>query len=321
MLHTRAVLAGAALVIVVLVAHLYMPSEISALASDVIGSLHGPGFGVVALLMLKLARVDDRPLTPYITAATLAMILAGLAEAAQIPGSREAQLSDLIVDATGIVGFLTAAAVFDRRVRDAIGRVWTVLLSLICIPALVLTLTPTLWQAYALAMRSQVMPQILTFDKAWESTYGKGALADFDLIPAPAGWPKDSGNIALLRSAGQYGLMLHIYPYPDWSGYAGVSFVAATTDGESRRIALGLWGIVPNDGTLPGRYYTTKMVGPDPARYCLSFVDVHKSSTDREFDLTHVYELLIGATKHVTGEELLVDDFRLEKSADDCPPR
>ena len=313
--------AAALIAVIVLLAHLYLPSQASALASETIRSLHGPGFGIVALMIMKLMRRGARSTGAYIRAATFAMLLAVISEAAQIPGPREAQVSDLFIDALGVLGFLGTAAVLDRGVRAEIGKRRIVLLSVISTPALVFTLLPTLWLSYALVMREQALPQVLTFDEVWERAYSSGEGARPELIPAPTGWPEGSGNIARLRSAGQWSLMLHIYPHPDWSQYGGISFVAATTDGESRRIALGFWGIVPGDGTLPGRYYTTKMVGPDPARYCVSFDDLRKSSTDREFDLTHVYELLLGATKYITGEELLVDDFRLEKLAKNCPAR
>lgn len=312
-------LAGAALTIVVLLAHFFMPSQISALAAEAIRSLHGPGFGVVALLIMKLARFNGRPTTAYVKAGALAMLLAVLAEAAQIPGGREAQVSDLLVDALGVMGFLGIAAVVNPAVRQQIGRPRSILLLLIGVPALIFTLLPTLWLTYAQTMRSQALPQILTFDAVWERTYSAGEESAPKFMPAPAGWPEASGKIARLRSAGQSGLMLHVYPYPDWSGYSAVSFVAATINGETRRIAIGLWGIKPDDGTLPGRYYTRVKIGPEPARYCISLEDLNNSSTARYFDLAHVQEMLIGATKDETGVEILVDDFRLEKLAGNCP--
>jgi len=167
-------------------------------------------------------------------------------------------------------------------------------------------------------MRSQALPQILTFDRAWEQAYSAGEESAPKIIPAPAGWPEESGKIACLRSAGQWGLMLHIYPFPDWSAYSALSFVTATTKGESRRIAVGLWGIKPNDGTLSGRYHTTVKIRPDPARYCILFDRLDDSSAERIFDLTHVSEFLLGATNDETGVEILVDDFRLEMPAENC---
>ena len=314
-------IAGLLLIILVLLAHQFLPSQVSDLAHRIIRSLHGPGFGLVALIIMMLTRDPERPLIGYIKAAAFSIILAGVAEASQILGPREAQISDFLTDALGILGFLGIVAVLDSGVRKTIGRPRTVLLALIGIPALVLTLMPTLWLSYALVQRSQTVPQLLSFDEAWEETYSSGKDAGLEIIPAPDGWPEGSGNIARLHSAGRWGLMLHIRPDPDWSDYSAVSFLAATSNEDSRRIALGLWGINPGDGTAQGRYYTRVKVGREPARYCILFDDLNDSSSQRTFDLTQVYELLVGATKDQSGVELLVDDFRLEKDPGVCPSR
>lgn len=309
------------LVFTVLIAHLFMPDQISALAAETIRSLHGPGFGIVAVLALVIGGFHGSIHARYTKAASAAIALAIISEIAQIPGAREAQVSDLLVDALGIAAFLGCIALFDHRVKEHLGRRRKVFLMLIVIPAVAMTLLPTFWLTFALAMRGAAIPQILSFDKVWEDTYSSAETGRLALIDAPSGWPVESGKIALLTSAGQFGLMLHVYPYPDWSQYAGVSFVAATTDGISRRIAIGLWDLAPKEAASASRYYTTKMIHPQPARYCLSFRDVTAESGEREFDLTHVSELLLGATRHVQGEELLVDDIRLESRSQDCPSR
>jgi hypothetical protein len=312
-------IAGLLLIILVLLAHQVLPSQVSDLAHRIIRSLHGPGFGLVALIIMMLTRDPERPLVGYIKAAAFSIILAGVAEASQILGPREAQISDFLTDALGILGFLGIVAVLDRSVRGKIGKPRTVLLALIGIPALVLTLMPTLWLSYALVQRSQSVPQLLSFDEAWEQTYRTGAGIPPEVIPAPVGWPPDSGNIARLHSAGRWGIFLHLFPHPDWSDYSAVSFLAATSGEESRHVSVGLWGISPDDGTPQGRYYTSITVGPDPARFCISFNDLNKPTSQRKFDLTQVYELLLGSENLGTDVELLVDDFRLEKTLENCP--
>lgn len=312
-------LAGAILTSVVLLAHQVLPDQVSALADEIIHSLHGPGFGVVALLILSLLRGGKPPAAAYFRAGIYALLLAGLAEAAQIPGPRAAEMKDLVADTLGILGFLGAAALIDRNMRRSIGKMQMVFLSIVSIPALLAAIVPTLWLSYALVLRSQLLPQLLSFDEPWERTYFSGDEMPLEIVPAPDGWPDGSGNIARLHTAGQWGLMLHLRPYPDWSDYSVVSFVAATTDGRARRIAVGLWGIRPGDNTQPGRYYTTVTVGPNPARICVSFSELDGLPSGRRFDLAHVSELLLGSAKNRIGEELLVDDFRLDKSVRDCP--
>ena len=235
---TSTAIAGLLLVILVLLAHQFLPSHVSDLAHQLIRSLHGPGFGLVAFIMMMFMRDPERPQVAYFQAAAFSIILAGVAETSQMLGPREAQISDFLTDALGILGFLAIVAFLDSGVRKTIGRPRTVLLALVGIPALVLTLMPTLWLSYALVQRSQALPQLLSFDEAWEQTYSSGKDAGLEIIPAPDGWPEGSGNIARLHSAGRWGLMLHIRPDPDWSNYSAVSFLAATSNEDSRRIAL-----------------------------------------------------------------------------------
>ena len=136
---TWTAIAGLLLIILVLLAHQYLPSQISDLAHQSIRSLHGPGFGLVAFIMMMLLRDPERPLAAYFKAAAFSIILAAVAEASQILGPREAQISDFLTDALGILGFLGIVAVLDSGVRGVLGRPRTVLLALIGIPALVLT--------------------------------------------------------------------------------------------------------------------------------------------------------------------------------------
>jgi len=313
------IIAAILLCIFVLWAHSYLPNQTSALTAKAIRSLHGPGFGIVALLLLRLVQLSQRPDAAYAKAAILAMLIAVVSEAAQIPIGREAQLSDLLVDALGIAGFLGISAVATKKCRLRLGRPRTIVISLLSIPAFLITLLPTLWLTGALAVRSHSMPQLLSFDSVWERAYSAGEISEPEIIPAPDDWPAGAANIARLRSAGQWGLMLHINPHADWNGYAAVSFMAATVQGETRKIAAGLWGAAPGDGGKADSYYTTITIRPSPDRYCIALNELRDRSSGRLFDLTHVHELLIGGSGKEPGIEILVDDFRLEKSTGACP--
>ena len=308
--------AGVVLAALAVIAHLVLPDQPSALASETIRSFHGPGFGVVSIVFMLLLRGIRRPVTAYIQAAGISLGIALLAEAAQIPGAREAQLSDIGIDALGIIGFLCCAGVLDRQLREAVGSYGPYLLALVGFPALIATIWPTAWLTYALHMRAEAMPHLLGFEERWERTYATGDEVPFDVIPAPDGWPQ-KGNIARLHTSGQFGLMLHLHPYPDWRDYSAISFVAATTDRQERRIAVGFWGIDPGDGSKPSRYYRTRMIFPEPIRHCIPLSELHSAYGEAGFDLEHVSEILLGSVNNAAGEELLVDDFRLESSP--CP--
>ena len=310
--------AGACLVAVVIWAHHFLPERTSALASQTIQSLHAPGFGLVSVLVLHLARFKGGPIARYLKAAAVTLLLAVIAEASQIPGGREAQFSDLVIDAFGIVGFLGCAAAFDRDVRRSIGIAGTLALAVVSIPAFVVAVLPTIQLSQALVMRPMLLPTLANFESNWQRIYVRGEEVDFEIIPAPAGWPAGSGRVAKAESSGRYAMYLRIAPFPDWRGYEAVSFVAATGDGQSRRIELGFWSFKPARDAQAGRYYTGVRIGPEPARYCVAFARLPDASSKRPFDVGAVSEMLVAAAKHETGLTVLLDDVRLEQSLDDC---
>lgn len=308
------IFAGMVLVAGVLFAHRFMPALVSDLFFRATQSLHGPGFGLVALVILRLVRSDDGRRAAYFKAGLLALALAVLAEIAQIPGPRTAEVRDIFVDGLGILAFLGLAALFDRQIRDTSGKWRIAILAIVSTAALGLTMAPTLWLSYVLVKRSQAVPLILDFDGEWEKSYDVSAQNNArEIIAAPAGWPADSGSVALLRSAGRFAIILTVFPYPDWSDYNALSFVAATTSDESRFISIGFWGISRGPGIPQDRYYTSVKVGPKPARYRFEFSEFENSSTDRAFDLTHVYQIVLSDSRSELGVKYLVDDFRLEK--------
>jgi hypothetical protein len=309
------VVAGVVLTVAVLLAHRFLPNQASDLAIEAIQSLHGPGFGLVAILVLilLLVRNDNSRVASYLKAAVFAMVLAGLAEAAQIPGPRDAQFADLLTDALGIAGFLGTAAVLDRRIRHTLRRRQRVLLAAVSLPALLITLLPTLWLTSALAHRSLSLPQILSFDKVWERSYSSGNRDRLTVIPVPAGWPLIDGNVAQLVSAGRWGIMLRIDPHPDWRGYSAVSFVAATVGETSRRISVGIRDIRPGRGTAEARYFADFDINEEPSRYRILLEELRSASSEREFDVEYVHDLVISDSHAAIGVEILVGDFRLER--------
>ena len=304
--------AGLLLVASVIGAHQLLPDQASALIVEAIRSLHGPGFGLVSILILLFVRNGAQTWTAYLKAAAYASILAGISEAAQIPGPRNAQFADLLIDAIGIVGFLGFAALFDRRLRGEVSGQQRMLLALISVPSLLVTVLPTLLLSFALVHRSQAFPVILDFEQVLEHAYSSGYRDRLERISAPDGWPDDINKIARLRSAGRWGIFFRVYPYPDWRGYSAVSFVAASVGEASRRVAVGIRDIRPGRGTPEVRYFAGFDFSPGPTRYRISLDELSSASDEREFDIGHVSDLVISDSDNEVGVEVLIGDVRLE---------
>ena len=74
--------------------------------------------------------------------------------------------------------------------------------------------------------------------------------------------------------------MLRVYPHPDWSGYAAVSFVAATVDETSRRIAVGIRDIGQSERSAEVRYMAGFDVSREPTHYRIMFEELNRRIPD-----------------------------------------
>jgi hypothetical protein len=79
-------------------AHLFKPTTWPPLGSDILHSMHGPGFALIALLILWYYQNQSRSNINYVLAAAIAMGIGLISEIAQIPGIRNAEAKDLVVD-------------------------------------------------------------------------------------------------------------------------------------------------------------------------------------------------------------------------------
>jgi len=296
----------------VLLAHRILPDNASDLLVQVIQSLHGPGFGTVAIGFLVLTGQSEYRRHTYFKTAFLAMALAGLSEVAQIPGPRDAQFGDLFIDALGITGFLGAHALMRNSVRRSIRPSRLFFAVLACVLTLSITLAPTIGSSYSLVRRTLLFPKILDFESSWERRYSSVPNGDVVIVPAPKDWPVKNSRLGQLRSAGRWGIMLRIFPYPDWREYTAVSFVAASTTVDSVPITFSLRTRGTHE-TVYQRFRTQLLIGPKPTRYVIPFVDLVSSSGGDSIKLTHVQALVVSESHTKEGVLLLVDDFHLEK--------
>lgn len=301
------------IVVAVIISHRYLPDQISGLASSIIHSLHAPGFAAVALSAFFILRTQGHTELVYFKAGALAMILGALSEAAQIPGPRDAQFKDLIVDAIGIFGALATMALFDKEIRVRTDWRAMSMLGIAGLSALCAALLPTIWQSYALVARNKALPVLLSFEQRWETNvYEPTNNKHLKLIPAPSDWPIDQGTVARSKENGRWGHVLVLYPYPDWTEYSSVSFLAASTSETRHTLRMSVRDLPPNHKMHSVRSYQELMVGPKPVRYTIRFDELHSGNGDRQFDLKHVYAIILSAAKPGSDVQIYVDDFRLE---------
>lgn len=280
---------------------------------DILHSLHGPGFALVALLILGYLNSQSRSNFRYVLAAGLAIGIGVIAEIAQIPGDRGAEISDLFTDALGIFGALGISASLDKNIRSMLASWARLALPAMAGAAIAAVCLPSLGLALALTQQKAGFPTLLSFESRWEMA----AVTPINgqrpaRVSAPLDWPGDGPTVAHAVETGQRRLFLSFHPLPDWRGYEKLSFLAGSTGDEfAMRVCIRDWEPGMRRGRL--QYCTRVPLGPQAREYSISFSEIQAGSEAPPFDFSRVHTLAFGSTNRGANREILIDDIRLEK--------
>ena len=307
-----AILVLAAITVAAIAIHRFQPTHWPPLAVDILHSLHGTGFAVLAIAIYWYLQRRFPSHLNYLLAAAVTLAIGVISEIAQIPGPRDAQFSDLVLDGLGIFGALGVAAAFDGHVRQQLGAATRVVLPVAASASLAIACIPSIWLTYALVQQHRAFPQLLTFEHNWEqTTFGQTAEERPSLATAPDGWPAPGDTVARAVENGRWGIFISVHPKPDWRTYSELSFLAASVGGEFS-MDIGVRDMA-KDGEHHGvRYYKTVRVDTQPRRYVIRFDEILASPEDRLFDFSLVETVVLSSSRPGDGDVLLVDDFRLK---------
>jgi len=235
-----------------------------------------------------------------------------LSELAQIPGPRDAQIVDIIVDALGIFGAVGIVASFDRSVR-ILAPVWArMTLPAVAGLGLVIAVAPAIWFSYALIEQKRAFPALLTFEHRWETaTFDQTGRKSADRIRAPDNWPGSGSTVVRGGDYGRWGFFLSLHPLPDWRGYDRIDFIAASV-GEAFSLDLDIIDRHPDDSDASNRFIKSFQVGPDPQKFSITFAQIKAGTDTGQFDFSRVDAVVFSAENPGDGHQLLLDDLRLE---------
>jgi hypothetical protein len=309
----RSAVIALAIVPAAVTAHRLMPALPSARLDELIHSLHGPGFALIAVLLFFIFGPQRQVLHRYIAAGGTAFAIGLISEAAQIPGPRDAQIIDLVVDGIGIYGPLALFAIFSSELALVATRGMRTLIGLSGLLAFGATFAPTLWYGYALYAQQAAMPAVLTFEEPWESeTYRQTEHRNPETVLAPGNWPDPESTVAFAKETGKNGILIQILPDPDWRGYRAVSFIAASTSDTTHAIDVDLRDMHTEDERHSTRLKTRILVGPEVKRHTIAFENMITIRGDGPLDPEHIESLTLSASIPGDDVAIFVDDFRLE---------
>ena len=292
-------------------AHLFNPTDWPPLAIKLLHSLHGPGFSGVAVTVLWYLHSRHACVANYLIAAAITMGIGLISEIAQIPGPRNAQIKDLVIDGIGIVGALGVVASFDKRVRSAIGKPAHILLPVVASVALAFTCVPTAWYSYVLYSQQQAFPVLLSSEHSWELlTISKTGERKPRPVDAPPGWPTAGTAILHGTETGRRGIFLSLHPLPNWQGYSSLSFVVASA-GDEFLVSFCIRDMRPHSKARRNRFCKRLPVNATPQRWVIEFEEIQAKMKNRPFDFSRVAAVVFSAARPGRNKELFIDDIRL----------
>ncbi len=308
---------AASISVIAIVLHLVDIPATSLAGRSLVDALHAPGFGLIAVSAVLLFRMTAGPRTAYVRALLLALALAVISEAAQYVGPRDADVADLLWDLLGICGFLAVAASVDEQCRRELSlAAFTLLLSLGIVASL-WALQAVVSNGSVLIARATSMPVLATFDDSWElGIYRPLGEAELSTKIPPEEWPIRSGTIMAIDLALSRYSGIIIDPYPDWSEYQSISFVAASADGEVHEIWIRVHDAEHNSH-WEDRYNKKLQIRPSVARYEIELSDLRSSIEYREFEVSRVANIVLYKVDSIGHERILIDDIRLNRKTTD----
>lgn len=290
--------------VIVIALHRFEPVGFSTLGNRMLRSLHGPGFAAIAIAVGWAMRGWADGWWRVVLAFAVCISIGLLAELSQVPGPRNAEVADLLVDGAGIIAGLSLVAALDNSL-DFGNSPWTrravAVASLLALAVIVL---PTFWLVAAIGNRNANVPVLLSFESPLEDELYAGMFTPPPVREKkPEGWATHGSMIGRGTASGRWGTMLALSPHHDWRGYSAISFVVASGNDEPVDVGIMLRANNKN-------YYRRATASMDPQRVRIEFADILAKRPD--FDLSDVRTLVVSAAEPGEPFEVLFDDFRLE---------
>lgn len=186
---------------------------------------HAPLFGVAAILIVRAFRISRaESLRPFWLALGWALLLGAATEVIQLQLGGDAEWQDVATDLAGAAAFLAVYWCFTSPASKSMR--WTVGLSAITI--LSVAAIPLIVTAAATWQRNRAFPILADFNSGPARRFFSAKDASFELVPAPAAssLPQGSRMARITFQPAQYPSFAIDEPYPDWTSYKELSFLA-----------------------------------------------------------------------------------------------
>jgi hypothetical protein len=285
------------------------------------GALHDSAHvlfaGLIAMAVWGLAR-RTMPATPrwpaYVLALLVTVLLTTAAEWAQYLTGRSFSPADVMRNLVGALSFLVLAA--HRDVARRLGNAMTCRSGALLLGAFVLLawgVSPFFIWSSVYVQRSYAFPAITDFGARWTDRLVESGSVRLTVVAPPADWPKvgDEKVMYLHGSRKRFTGMGIDGPYPNWSDYQRLRFVAYNPGHTNIELNIHVRDR-HRDRRHKGRYEKRLDLPPGYLPVQIPIDDLRSTRRSRDLDLRNLGYISIFAPNSPAPLEFYIGNLRLE---------
>jgi VanZ family protein len=315
-------LLAAAVLISAILVFLNPPSD-TMIWGAIFDGAHAPVLGMFALAVLisipslGILRHHRRG-TRYYLAFGITLLFGVLTEGLQYLTGGDAEPTDILRDMIGAAAFLLFAYSFEHRIfqRSASAFYLRSGFRMAAILIFATAYIPTFALLSDYARRNASFPTLFDFQLPWEQTFLRRSNCDVVLKPFPTESGNPSGRLAayLTFHPATYPGIAVQEPYPDWSGYALLSFRVFSELQVPVAIALRIDDVHHNNEYYD-RFNRGLIIMPGENNISIPIAEIRTAPKQREMDIKHIRRFLIFAVNPSKPFSLYLDTIQLQKPA------
>jgi len=313
---------AAGVIALLLFLELFEPWNTTLLWREIFNFGHLPLFGVIGILLLRLAGLTFGSrfsvLSRYGAALAISILLAALSEAVQIGGPRDADFYDFLRDIIGALSFLLTRFSYDHDARKAFPAIAasyrrTILLLAAMVLAVVSAL-PLIRLSVACVNRDRMFPTLFAFEHWWEQPFVNADSATATVVLQEGEEQSAAANHVLrvdFRAVTYTGLILQDFS-PDWRGYTYLSFSVYSWSPQAEKLRLRI-DDTQAQNRRDDRFERIIELPPGKTEIELPLAEIERGPHDRMLNLDRIKRIVLFSASRPRREfSMAFDNFLLQ---------
>lgn len=303
------ILASAVIVALLLVIHFATPSRGGLWLQTLYDSLHVFFFGAIAVCVLLATPLHWSRRKRLLTVLAAVFALSVFSELVQIPTGRDASFGDLLADWFGAAGSIAVAIVFSTSISVPKGRGRH--LVILGIALIVWPLLPLAKVSAAYLERSQLLPELASFDSSFSGVFYYVQNAELRTLRRPVG-TSFSAEVSLGNGPWP-GIIFHDL-WPNWEPYTALIIEIENPGAESLRVNIRVHDRAHRDGDQPysDRFNRSVDLAPGTKTIHITLADIQNAPAGRPMKMAEIDGLVVFCSQQESGRKFVLHRIRLE---------